>query len=218
MKKVQVLGPFNSGTNLLINILIGNCTTLQKPGEKVEVSENMISWKHTLRWYHVKATLENNPDTLVIIIYKNLYNWMMSMGICSHDILIPKGMAGKCSLLNLEFDNIVECHNVYHRMYKNLHEKFPKQVVVINYYKLIQKDNIINYLRSKLEKIGLDIISDDHVLNKISGSARGHSVSSSDEAFDKYSIVQEAMKKTIASNADLKKSLDIGLMDYFEKL
>jgi len=219
MKKVQVLGPFNSGTNLLIKMLVDNCIDLEKPDDKVFVCENMLMWKHTLRDYFIKRRAIENRDHVYIVIHKNIYNWLFSVAINPLDISIPKGLFGKAQMQNCDYDNLVHLHNRYYKMYKELLEEFPDQIVAIDYYKLIQKDGLINYLKPKLEKIRLKFLDEKRALSKLDNPSKNeNSVQNSHQALNKYHLVQETMKTTLASFPSVADSIDTNLMDHFENL
>lgn len=219
MKKVQILGLFHSGTNLLINMIQNNCGVIDDPQNVVDVSENMFCWKHTLRELLINETIKQNPDHLFIIIYKNVYNWMFSVAIDPIDLKFEKGIFGKCRLLNLEFDNIVDFHNRYNQMYKRLLTKFPQQVVLLDYYKLIQKENVLDYLKPKLATLGLYLKDEQSVLAKLDRPSKTTGVRNSQEAINKYDLIQQTMKATLVSYPDiLEHHLNTDLMTYFESL
>lgn len=219
MKKLQVLGPFHSGTNLLLKMLIDNCEDLDNPDDnKVDISENLLSWKHTLRIWYIDGLLQEKKENVLVLIYKNMYNWMMSMALDPIDVKLEKGLSGKCKMLNLEFENIIQMYNRYYRMYKFFLEKHPRQVVVLHYYKMIQKDTGPSYIRSKLESIGVQLVSEEMILEKLGCASRRESVANSSEAVDKYSLVQQTMQKSMASYPRLKSFIEQDLIDYFEEL
>jgi len=219
MKKVQVLGPFNSGTNLLIKMLVNNCIEIEKPGDKVVVCENILMWKHTLRHQFIRKRALESKNHVFIIVYKNIYNWLFSVAISPYDIQIPKGLFGKLKMMNLEYNNIVDLHNHYCSMHKKLLEEFPDQIVAIDYFKLIQKEGLIDYLKPKLEKIGLKLKDEKNVVEKLDRPCKfENTVKNSNQALDKYHLVQEMMKSTIASHPDIAKCINFELMDYFENL
>lgn len=135
MKRLQVMGPFNSDTNLLIGILMDNCENIVS-GSLVKTSENLCFWKHTLRRDFIDGQI-HDPNNIFIILFKHLYNWipsskrirttlscwiMMSWGLC------------RCRI-------IVQLYNRYYRLYRDLLEEHPHNVVCIAYHDLIQKEN-----------------------------------------------------------------------------
>lgn len=219
MKRVQVLGPFHSGTNLLLNMITNNCMDINRPEDPVDVSENMFAWKHTLRELHLNEVAIESPDNVFIIIYKNVYNWIFSIALQPIDIKLEEGLLGKCSMLTHECKNIIELYNKYYNMYKRLLETYPNNFVMIDYYKFIQGETTIDYIRPKLEKIGLKLKDEKLVLEKLNKpSKQNNSVQNSKEALDKYFLVQKTMKKVLVSYPHMMSSLDTELMDYFGSL
>ena len=75
MENIQVLGPYNSGTNLLVNMLAGN---LNKEIKLTDEGSTII-WKHAINKGKVRSVIDKNPKTLFIIVYKPVVNWIKSM-------------------------------------------------------------------------------------------------------------------------------------------
>ena len=111
--KVQVLGPFNSGTNILLLILMDNC--VDRWGRKIFSSENMLMWKHTLRTDFI-ANAISKPTNLFIILYKRVYNWIDSIHRNSYDIILHDGAFGKATMQGIPYDNLVVLYNRYYEM------------------------------------------------------------------------------------------------------
>jgi len=122
MKQLQVMGPFNSGTNLLIRILMENCEDITS-GSLVNISENMCFWKHTLRRDFIDAHI-HDPDKIFIILFKHLYNWIPSIEKNPYDIIfLDHDIMGSIQMQNFRYDNIVQLYNRYYRLYRDLLEK-----------------------------------------------------------------------------------------------
>ena len=78
IEKIQVLGPFNSGTNLISKLLINNLENLENTKVKIKLNSewHTLLWKHTLDYDKIYEIRSDN--VLVIISYKNIYNWISS--------------------------------------------------------------------------------------------------------------------------------------------
>lgn len=147
IKKIIIIGPFNSGTNLIENLLINNCYHENKNLISV-VKNNTIYWKHTLNMKLLETICDEN--TLIIIMYKEIYNWIASAQISKYWFNFNKindkiqfNVDKNASVIekkfhqNCSFDNIIEVYNSYYNAYKNL----KNQCNLINY---IDQD-IINF-------------------------------------------------------------------------
>ena len=65
----------HTGTNLMKNILT---TSDLQTNLQIPVLLEDIVWKHTLDINKIQSIL-NNKDNYVIVMYKNLYNWLYSI-------------------------------------------------------------------------------------------------------------------------------------------
>ena len=70
-KKVNLLGPYNSGTNLIANIFSKTIPNM--------LIKSTVIWKHTLNYKDLCNCIEMNPDTLFIIMYRPLFTWIPNM-------------------------------------------------------------------------------------------------------------------------------------------
>ena len=78
--KIQILGPFNTGTNLLAKILKKNINQ----DIKIHREGHTLFWKHTIDRSKIDEYIESNPDTLFICLYKPIQNWICSMKKASY--------------------------------------------------------------------------------------------------------------------------------------
>lgn len=129
MKKLQVLGPFNSGTNLLLDMFQNNCIDVNDC-KVIDISSNILSWKHTLCIQFIRQKLKASPDHVIIVMYKNLYNWIYSVHRNPYDIRIDNGIYGKVALLNIECENIVNLYNRYLTTYQHILKEFQNRLYV----------------------------------------------------------------------------------------
>lgn len=77
IKKIIIIGPFCSGTNLIENILFDNCYDINLNKNIKIIKNNTIYWKHTLNIKLLDDIIDN--DTLVVVLYKHIYNWISSV-------------------------------------------------------------------------------------------------------------------------------------------
>ena len=220
-KNIQLLGPFNCGTNLLFNMLNNNLLNLH--GEKVNVYNEgnlpaILVWKHTIVWNNLTALIDRSKTTLFIIMYKNIYNWINSIRNVPYDIKWNNKLNSNCKFLNRDFDSIVHLYNEYYVNYKKL--LHYSNVIVLDYYKLIEKDHLIKYL-NKLDNYYLRIINEVQVLNSLNKNSKPHhnvkSVNNSKQAQENKEINK---KKIICEDNDffIQKHLDKSIEATFTNL
>lgn len=213
--KIQVMGPFNSGTNLVTDILMDN--SIDMKDEKVETCENMLMWKHTLRTDFIANKIKI-PTNLFIIMYKNVYNWLFSIQKNPYDITLNNGICGTAEMQGFKYDNVIQLHNRYYNMYRSMLKDYPKQVVYLDYYKIIQ-ENPTEYINSKLEKIGVRIKDVKKIEKVLSEPSKNHGkdcVKNASDARWKYDRVQSMMKTYVSSNPRMRSMIRNDIMEWFE--
>ena len=82
IKKIQILGPYNTGTNLLSQILRDNL----RQNVNIHPEGHTLFWKHTNDKQFIINSIKSNKDTLFICLYKPLINWVCSMKKYSYDV------------------------------------------------------------------------------------------------------------------------------------
>lgn len=82
IKKIQILGPFNTGTNLISKILNDNLSE----DIYIESEGHTLLFKHILNKKNIINTINSNQDTLFICIYKPIHNWICSIRKASYGI------------------------------------------------------------------------------------------------------------------------------------
>ena len=102
--KIQLLGPFNTGTNLLAQILRKNI----KQNIKIDKEGHTLFWKHSIDKSLIENFIESNSDTLFICLYKPIHNWICSMQKESYNIKWNKKLTGKCEFKEQNYINIIE--------------------------------------------------------------------------------------------------------------
>lgn len=205
-KFLQVLGPFNTGTNLMYSLLS------KKPHSyKID-----FMYKHEINFSTLNQQVTDNRKKY-IIMYKPLYNWIYSIQKASYDLkLIENTVFGRVSYKGKAYKNIIEFYNSYYEMYLKISTN--PNVVIINYYKLISEDGL-NYLNQKLDKIGFAQLSQDEFNNALNHPAKNHgkSVKNANEALERYHRVQEEFKEKVF-NSNLVHSLNPSLYKKFDDL
>ena len=154
-KNVHVIGPYNTGTNLLFNIINNSeCIDLiQNKSISIEHQHRPFG-KHTLDIKIIENYL-NNPDNLLIIMYKNVNNWLYSIKKAHYDIKYTK-LYFPVELDNKKFPNMIELYNFYYINYMSILEKYPN-AIFLDYKMVINKSKSYDYINNKLSKINLFI-------------------------------------------------------------
>lgn len=192
ISKIQILGPFNSGTNLISQILKQNIKQIRIHGEG-----HTLFWKHAINKSLIEKHIKLNKETLFICMYKPIHNWICSMRKSSYSVEWDKSLTGKCKFTvydykdlrhprTLEYKNIIEIYNDYYNMYIELINSY-KRVIFMNYYDIIDKNNVINYIKNKLFAYNLYIKNDHNIFCILDKPSKDHgrSVKSSQEAVNK---------------------------------
>ena len=215
-RQVHIIGPYNTGTNLLFNII--NQT------ECIDVIENKsitIKHQHKPIGKHTLdiKTIENyldNPDNLLIIMYKNVYNWLYSIQKSPYDIkytklYLPVKLDGK------KFPNMIELYNFYFINYMSILQRYPN-AIFLDYNKVIDNANSYNYIQAKLSKIGLSmnsITKFNETLMKPS-KEHGKSVKNVIEANNNYEYRQNVVKEFLQDKPLFHSSVKHIFIDFYE--
>jgi hypothetical protein len=213
INNIQIYGPFNTGTNLVYKLLTDNIS------KNIKIFNN--NWKHTL---DSKSLIKcaSNKNNLIILMYKNVYNWVGSILKFKYDFEIPNGYNNKCKMKDVNnknqyyFDNIIDAYNQYYYMYIDLIEN-NSNVVWIDYYHLINKETSFQYLSNKLKSFDIKFHSEKLYIEVLGKPAKHHgkSVSSSDEAMNKYDQINK--KYNTECNFLLPSYIDLRIIEYFEE-
>jgi hypothetical protein len=200
MKNIQIFGPFCSGTNLITKILKENVM------ETVNIhwEGHTHIWKHTIRLSHLEGCVKKQKDTLFICVHKPLYEWVASIQKKPYDIKWNKNIKYPCSLRNMKWNTIVHLYDNYYSNYKYLMENY-KNVICVNYYKLLDNNSVKQYITNKIIPYSLTIKEKDNIYKILQRPAKRHgkSVKNAKEAL---------LKKTILNNK-LKNSTEKKIMD-----
>jgi len=199
MKKFCVLGPFHSGTNLIAKIV----------SHKYRYCR--ITYKHSI------SDINIDPDVMYIIMYKNVYNWMASIKKESYEIRFRNGFYDPIEYQKRNFENLLALYHEYYRNYRELLQKYPTQMICIDYYQLIQGKKGFEYLNLQLQKIGCPPLQDsNHFLLMLSMPSKlhGKSVQNSTEALLKQNTNRVLYQKEIHHH--LSHEIDQDLYDFFD--
>lgn len=141
--RVQIYGPFNSGTNILVKLL-NNIFDLQIPKEG-----SRRKWKHSLN-------INNFPNLFHICIIKNPFSWIQSVIKESYGIeynkkipIINQSVSMKGENNPRHFQTIFSLWYYYYQMYSVFSKKHPN-FIFITYEQLLYDTD---YLFEKLSNI-----------------------------------------------------------------
>lgn len=229
ISKIQLLGPFNTGTNLLAKILKQNI----KQNIKLYMDGETLFWKHTINKSLIEKYIILNTDTLFICLYKPIHNWICSMQKSSYNIKWDKTLTGKCNFTpqlqngilykgrilykGQKYNNIIEIYNEYYNMYIELINAH-KRVIFVNYYDIIDKENVVKYISNKLSVYNLSIKSDHNIFSILDKPSKYHgkSVKSADEAINKRNKCYSNINNCEQNKLIIKEYFNYEIREFFE--
>ena len=114
-------------------------------------------------------------------------------------------------------NTLQQLYNYYYSTYINLINK-NKNVIFLDYYKIIDKETCFNYINSKLEKYNLYLESNNKLIETLNKSSKDHGnpVKNSDEALKSYLSNKLLVKKFIIRNTNINKDVNNQIIKYFE--
>ena len=227
INRLFCVGPFNSGTNLLNNILNNACCVDRVNKQIIKILESdvineepdpilkEISFKHVFS-EEVLNKYVNYENIGVIVLYKNIYNWIYSVKKSPYHLVFDT-LFTTIDFKGKKFDNIIELYNFYYKMYINVIEK-NNNVIFIDYYKLIDDKISFNYINYKLSKFRLCIVSKLRLFKELNTPSKNHGdcVSNSKKALENYLMNQELVKNYIINNTNLIEKVDTNITHFFE--
>lgn len=215
-KQVHIIGPYNTGTNLLFNI-INNCECLDLINNQTVsiLHQHKPFDKHTLDIKLIENYL-NNPNNILIIMYKNVYNWLYSIKKSHYFIKYTK-LYLPVELNNQKFPNMIELYNYYYINYMSLLNRYPN-AIFLDYKKVINISSSYDYINDKLSKNNLSINSKNNCNKTLMTPAKTHGnpVKNTMEAQKGYLNKQIMVKNFIIQNKKFGNSIKSVLFDYFE--
>jgi len=198
MRTVQLLSPFNCGSNLVYKILspITNCIN----------AGSTHLWKHAVYKENIEKNVRRHKNTIFIIMYRPLYSWIKSAQKCSYDLQWDKTLNGPVKIRGRTFKNIIALHEFYYNMYAYLHNKY-NNVIFLEYYEICKQDTSYDYLQSKLSKFNVNLTSPEKyasILN-VKSKPHGNPVKNSNDALEKYKRLQLEAPNTLNVNHNIVK-------------
>ena len=184
---ITVLGPQNSGTNLVCNLFF-----LQDRAENNQEQNRLDDeftrrnrvWKHE---HHINKLekLLNDPNRKIICVYRDVYTWLNSMKKESYETQWDGNLTSP--VYNGEYSSIIELYKNLYNNYMILKSRSPRNVIFCRYYDLIDPKYGYDYYKSLTEQLGTNYITKQHYLEILSKPAKSHggSVSNSLESISK---------------------------------
>jgi len=215
-RSIHIIGLFNTGTNLIHNIMKNSDVIDLTNNIPINIYDwNKVFHKHSLNISSIYEYLSNN-NNLLIILYKNVYNWLYSIKKECYDIKYTK-LHLPVELYNKNFSNMIELYNYYYINYMSILNKY-NNVVFLDYGKVIQREISYDYINSVLSKFNLFISSKIKFYINLSTPSKSHgcSVKSDIIANQNYLSNKEMVKNFINKNYILKKSVKQFIIDFYE--
>lgn len=216
MSKITVIGAWNTGTNLIQNILVNNeCTNLET-GNKIDIYKpHQPIWKHNPKMALVNDVV-NNKNNIVVIMYRNIYSWVFSMLKHSYEVKMttPNNVVQIVTPrhgINICFKNIIHLYNHYYTNYRQIAQN-NKNVVLLDYNKIIDKNMAFDYINYKFAPLDMKLISYDKLLEQLDKPAKDHgkSVKNASEAIKQLDIRKEHIINMLTNEYPL-------LLDYIQQ-
>jgi len=205
---INLLGPLNSGTNLVNNL----CSL---SGFLTKSSGSTVCAKDTIDFDKVEKKISNNKDILFVVVFRPLYSWIKScQNVDSSNLIWDKNIESALNLEGQTFTSIVELYNNYYTNYIKLIRKY-ENVMYLDYFKICNVNTSYDYFIDKMatfnnklvNKNSIDKDSFINVLNK--KATENSSVNNSIEALYKY---EQLLQETPPDNS----KLDIEVKYFFE--
>jgi hypothetical protein len=218
-KQIHIIGPFNTGTNLIRNIM-SNCDVIDlfnKDSIIIHNDNTQPIHKHTIIIKDINNYLLDK-NNIVIIMYKNVYNWLYSIKKSPYDIIFSN-MYSMVELYSKKFANMIELYNFYYINYISILNNF-NNVIFMDYEKVIDTNTSFDYINSKLQKINLQITSRDKIIIELSQPSKHHGVSikCATDAKKIYKTNNEMVKQFVEKIPSLNKSVMPCIINYFENI
>ena len=205
MTIIRIFGPFHSGTNLIHNIInevgctVDGATITAVQTDKHDLAPDFLD------------------DEFVVIMYKNLYNWIYSINKEPYDIVF-NDLTTEISFRGETYQNIIHLYNSYYLSYMDLLTSH-KNIIFLDYGKVID-DGGFDYVSSQFDKIGIDFFVNridkfTEVLGK-PAKTHGFSRTNSSDAHLNYLPIQQVFKEFIQEKTLIGHFVDPDITDFFE--
>ena len=149
---IQLLGPPNSGTNLMSRIINYGLTT--KINMKSSGGTHID--KHTISKKGLAEKTKNYKNTLFICMYRPMQTWIDSLKNTPTEIIWSGNTEHPCIFRDKTFKTIYHLHKEFYDIYRDLSDKY-KHVIFIEYNLLIDKEISFQYLTHKFTNTGLKL-------------------------------------------------------------
>jgi len=220
--QVFCIGPFNSGTNLIQNIILNaDCININNNKHVKLYNKNTDPWIKGVNFKHcfLRNVLNHfiyTKNMGVIILYKNVYNWIYSIKKEPYEFKFNK-IFDTLILGKYKFDNIIQAHNLYYSLYMDIIEH-NSNVVFVDYYKLINNETCFDYLNQKLLPLGIKIQNREKMMEQLNKPSKDHGtcIQNSLCALNKYITNQKLVQNFIIKNTNLNCNINKKVIDYFE--
>uniref|UniRef100_A0A6C0K0M1 Uncharacterized protein n=1 Tax=viral metagenome TaxID=1070528 RepID=A0A6C0K0M1_9ZZZZ len=195
-QRIYILGPFNSGTNLLASLLRNNVINAQ-------LVEGDSPWKHTLNKRDL-LFLQKNRRNILCIMHRPLLSWIAGVQKMPYDLVfLPDG---KVRFLNKVYPNIIKVYHAYDSMYQDILRKADNKhpTVIIDYFKLLHPENGFDYLNSQLKKAGVGCLrSKDQFCKALLRPSKNHGspVQNYQQALEKRESDERKVMEWLSSNS-----------------
>lgn len=216
-KKIIIFGAWNTGTNLISNILSNsNCVFLSNENKNVEF-ENAV-WKHHPK-YSVIEPIAKDPNRIVVIMYRNVYSWLNSMQKSSYELnfqSINSIAQIKTKDIDMTFRHILHVYNHYYSNYIKLFNNYSN-IVFFDYQKIANEEIAFDYINFKLSKVNLTIKTKYKVIQQLIQPSKQHGkpVNNSFEALQKYKKTILQMKNEV-KKYKMEAFIDTNIIEFFE--
>ena len=214
-RNIHVIGSFNTGTNLLFNIINNCCCTDLNNNSVIYIKHQHIPFgKHTLDIKLIEQYL-NNPDNLLIIMYKNIYNWLYSIKKECYDVTYSK-LYLPVQLYGKQFPNMIELYNFYYINYMSILNRYSN-AIFLDYEQIINLNTSFYYLNQKLSKINLFIHPDNFNSTLMTKSKNhGNPVNNTKEAQQHYATNKKLVRNFVNSIPSFNRSIKPILFDFYK--
>ena len=206
INKIQILGPQNSGSNLIINLLTNNLN------KQIEVDDGKFLWKHTIDIKILDDIIGSNQNKLFICMYRPGIYWVNSIKKASYEIQWNGNINDSCKFMNITYKNIVELYNIFYINYIELLEKY-NNIIFLDYYKMIDETTIYKYLSSKLNKFNLYISNENYLYETLNKPSKRHGFS----VENAKKAIENKQKNIINDIDEINILLDNRIPTYFEE-
>ena len=220
-KKITIIGPFNTGTNLMQKVITSSFVDKDSNIKISLIPNDKIIWKHSIDLEKLKILCET-PNLYIIVMYRNLYSWINSMFKAKYDLKFsriddPVVFRGADKSVR-QYKNIIDVFNTWYTNYKKLLEKY-ENIVFLDYIKVVDKVNGFKYINQKIDRFNMRLYNEELYFNCLEKPAKFHGkpVKNSQEASEKYELDKNKIKNEIMKYKNLREEINYDLINYYEK-